>query len=194
MNLWEGNHQVRFMYQDSRGALTERDLVAKRLILRDGVLYLEGWSKLRDQHRRFRMSNVRSDVVSMETGEWWPPDQIFGLETIERDWLKSPDQSASPEFHPMDRMSPERALEDAGLVLGSKLTRTAWHVIPRGEVIGLHEPKKNGDPRKNPKWMLAYEAGRPKAWAMQGPGINKRFVRPSLAVEQFLATVPKIEP
>lgn len=194
MELWGGNHQLRFMYQDARGAITERDLVAKRLFVKDAVLYVEGWSILRNQHRRFRGSNIRSDVVSVKTGELWPRSQMLGLDSIDAKWLRSPDESNDPELHPLDCMQPEVAMNEAGLVIGSRLTRTPWHVIPQGDCVGLHAPKKNGAPRKNPVFLLCVDPPRPKRWAIAGPNLSKRFVRPSAAIEAFLDHVENLTP
>ena len=186
MELWVGDHRVRFMYQDARGAITERDLMVKRVFVKDAVLYVEGWSLLRNQHRRFRGSNIRSDVVSVKTGELWPREQMLGLDNIDSDWLRSPDESVNPDFHPLDRMKPEEALDEASLVLGSRLTRTPWHVIPQGNSVGLHASKKNGAPRKHPVYTLRVDSPRPKRWVMSGPNLSERFVRPSAVVEAFL--------
>ncbi|WP_018938187.1 MULTISPECIES: WYL domain-containing protein [unclassified Thioalkalivibrio] len=194
MDLWVGDHRLRFMYQDAHGAITERDLVAKRLFVKDAVLYVEGWSILRNQHRCFRGSNIRSDVVSVKTGELWPREQMLGLDSIDAGWLKSPDESHDPDLHPLDRMRPEVAIEEAGLVIGSRLTRAPWHVIPQGGCVGLHESKKNGAPRKNPVYVLCVDPPRPKRWTIAGPNLSKRFVRPSAAVEAFLQHMEHLIP
>ena len=79
------------VYSDSRGAVSERQIICHELGAKAGVLYLKGWCLLRQQLRSFRADRVRL-VIDPVTGEIHDPGTSFIL-------AFAPDTTTSSRFH-----------------------------------------------------------------------------------------------
>lgn len=75
---WRGNKRVTFMYMDSKGDITTRDVNAVRVDHKNGETYLVGYCMTRRATRTFRADRIIGEVIDMETGEVGNFTDIFG--------------------------------------------------------------------------------------------------------------------
>ena len=101
MDLWKGKRRVRFLYCDSRGVETQRDLLLERVYTDVGAVYLTGYSYLREEDRTFRLDRVIGDFIDYDTGESAPLHQLLGIPEPEPSLAD--DEISGTQYNPAPR-------------------------------------------------------------------------------------------
>lgn len=74
--LWSGKRRLRFTYMSSGGEVTERTVIAQRIVREGSFFRLTGYCLLREDQREFRLDRIQGDVTDTETGEFGPLSKL----------------------------------------------------------------------------------------------------------------------